>query len=219
MFQLNRSLLYTPCAGILCQMHACLYYSQCSVLPGLDTAEILLSFVSFQISIALWSSRVRKITLYPSKILLLTISVWCQRPLLRPAPNHNQQRERWRMTPFSLICVFVLLKFQGLLSGDCFSLCSPVSCWWKASSVPGMDNTPPPPCMIPTKENIALRKTCIRSEVSILLLCCPLVELGSSVWKQTGREDGHEWQCEDVLMAGDHLATQTWITDWHALFS
>lgn len=98
------------------------------------------------------SSRVGKITAYPSRILLLTVSVWCQRPLFHPAPNHNQQRERWRMTLLSLICVFVLLKFQGLLSGDCFSLCSPVSCWWKASSVPGMDNTPQPPCVIAAKE-------------------------------------------------------------------
>lgn len=121
------------------------------------------------------------------------------------------------MIPLSLICVFVLLKFQGLLSRDCFSLCSPVSCWWKASSVPGMDNTPPPPGVIPAKEMFPWEKTCIHSEVSILLLCCPLVELGGShVWKQTGSEDGHEWQCEVVLMARDHLATQTWRTDWHA---
>ncbi len=68
------------------------------------------------------------------------------------------------------------------------------------------------------KRKVPMRKTGICPEVSILLLCCPLVELGGShVWKQTGSEDGHEWQCEDVLMAGDHLATQAWRTDCHAL--
>ncbi len=77
---------------------------------------------------------------------------------------------------------------------------------------------PTTPLRDSSKRKVPMRKTGIRPEVSILLLCCPLVELGGShVWKQTGSEDGHEWQCEDVLMAGDHLATQTWRTDWHAL--